>query len=125
MEARQEVEDGAETALDDLTNAGCKREHIFLDPGIGFGKSDSANINLILAYPELSKDYQTVLGISRKGFISRLFGVDDIKSRDLASKVIETCAATVGIKIIRTHSVKSLKCSLEILSKATREVARG
>lgn len=123
--ALKRVKSYFEAAVDDLRNAGCRPEYIFLDPGIGFGKSDSANINLILAYPELSQDYQTVLGVSRKGFISRLFDSNDINSRDLASKVIETCAAAIGVKIIRTHNVKKLKHSLDILSKAAQEVAHG
>ncbi len=114
-----------DSASEDLKAAGCKPHHIFLDPGIGFGKSDSANLALLMASVNLSREFQTVLGISRKGFITRLLDATDIASRDSASKVIEACAALVGVKMIRTHNVRSLRPILSALADASPGAFHG
>lgn len=114
-----------EDAREDLMSAGCKTGHVFFDPGIGFGKSDDANLVLLLASAELSREFQTVVGVSRKGFISRLLKADDLKSRDSASKVIESCAAIAGVTMIRTHDVKTLRPILMSLSRISPGVCHG
>jgi dihydropteroate synthase len=104
-----------DSSSDELIEAGCKRENIFLDPGIGFGKTDSANIQLLKASATFAKDYRLALGISRKGFISRLIGSDSIEARDGASKAIEAGALLSGIRLIRTHNVRQLRTILNLL----------
>jgi len=55
--------------------AGIPREHIFLDPGIGFGKDLAGNLALLQALPELAAlGFPLVLGTSRKSFIGHLTG---------------------------------------------------
>ncbi|MCD4749299.1 MAG: dihydropteroate synthase [Thermoanaerobaculales bacterium] len=54
---------------------GIQPEHIWLDPGIGFGKDDSANLELIRALPDLAAlGYPVLVGVSMKSFIGRLTG---------------------------------------------------
>lgn len=114
-----------EATLHELRAAGCASENIFLDPGIGFGKSDSANLALLFETAGLSQSYQLAMGISRKGFISRLLGITDLSSRDAASKVLEASLAACGAKLIRTHNVKILAPLLSTLATLTRGASHG
>jgi len=57
--------------------AGIPREKILLDPGIGFGKDDQANLDLLRALPALGAvGFPLLVGVSRKSFIGRLCGAD-------------------------------------------------
>lgn len=57
------------------TAAGIPRDRVWLDPGIGFGKDDAANLALLGALPELSAcGHPVVVGPSRKSFLGRLTG---------------------------------------------------
>ncbi len=91
-----------------LVRFGFKEDHIFLDPGIGFGKSFGANLALIKSTTALSKKHNLLLGVSRKSFLKRITGVDTPSQRDPASKTLEMSLAFMGAKIIRTHQVKPL-----------------
>ena len=55
---------------------------MFLDPGIGFGKDDSANLSLISKSMEEANNLPLLVGISRKSFLGRLLGIDDPLDRD-------------------------------------------
>ncbi len=56
-------------------DAGVRRDAVWLDPGIGFGKDDAGNIELLAALPDLAALGQPVLvGPSRKSFIGRITG---------------------------------------------------
>lgn len=104
-----------DSSSDELLDAGFKKENIFLDPGIGFGKTDAANIQLLRASATFARDYRLALGVSRKGFISRLIGSDGIDARDGASKAIEAGALFSGVQLIRTHNVRQLRPVLSLL----------
>ncbi len=104
-----------ESSCDELIDAGFKKENIFLDPGIGFGKTDAANLQLLRASATFARDYRLALGVSRKGFISRLIGNDGMEARDGASKAIEAGALLSGIQLIRTHNVRQLRPILNLL----------
>src|SRR5918995_2251553 len=56
---------------------GVKRESIVVDPGIGFGKSQEQNIELIAKLDGLIAafpDFPLLIGTSRKSFIGRILG---------------------------------------------------
>jgi dihydropteroate synthase len=110
-----------DSSSDELIDAGGKKENIFLDPGIGFGKTDAANLQLLKASVIFAKDYRLALGVSRKGFITRLLGSEGIEARDSASKAIEAGAILSGIKLIRTHNVRQLRPVLNLL----RDISAG
>ncbi|WP_410512988.1 dihydropteroate synthase [Paenibacillus sp. BR2-3] len=89
--------------------AGVKREHIILDPGIGFAKDYSENLQTMMALDTLAGlGYPLLLGTSRKKFIRTAL---DLPPDD----VVEGTAATVafgiaqGCQIVRVHDVASIK----------------
>jgi dihydropteroate synthase len=106
------VDEFFKTSHSDLVSAGFEREHILLDPGIGFGKTDAANLLLMGQTVPWSKVYNLMLGVSRKGIIGRMLSldlpVDLARERDPGSKMLEFSLALMGAKMIRTHDVRGL-----------------
>lgn len=99
-----------------LMNAGFNPKQIFLDPGIGFGKTDRANLLLIDQVRHWSQTYQIAIGVSRKSFMGRILGVSGPAQRDLPSKMVEMGLVLAGASIIRTHSIKALSNIYKILN---------
>ena len=80
----------------------------FLIPGIGFGKDDSANLHLLKRCMKDADKIPLLVGISRKSFMGRLLGLDNVFDRDPPSKMLEISLMMAGVEIIRTHEVKLL-----------------
>ena len=94
---------------------GVKRESIVIDPGIGFGKSQDQNLELIGRLDELIAafpDYPLLIGTSRKSFIGRLLA-DEAGTPAPASERLYATLATItiavlkGAHIVRVHDVKA------------------
>ncbi len=85
--------------------AGVREERIWLDPGIGFGKTLDHNLELLRRLGELrALGRPLVVGASRKSFIG---GIDDSQVGDriggtIASSVL---AAAEGADVLRVHDV--------------------
>jgi dihydropteroate synthase len=81
-------------------------EEIWIDPGIGFGKTDDHNLSLLRRVGELAATgYPVLVGTSRKGFLGRLTGgapVDDRLEASLATAVV---AVAGGARMVRAHDV--------------------
>lgn len=85
--------------------AGIAEERIWLDPGIGFGKTVEHNHELLRRLRELRElGRPLVIGTSRKSFIGRVDG-SDAEHRlggTIASSVL---AAAEGAEVLRVHDV--------------------
>jgi dihydropteroate synthase len=89
---------------------GVRRDSIVIDPGIGFGKSQEQNLELIAKLDQLAlafPDFPLLIGTSRKSFIGRL--LDDAPAGDRLHGTMATITAAVlhGAHIIRVHDVKA------------------
>jgi dihydropteroate synthase len=85
--------------------AGVEEGRIWLDPGIGFGKTLEHNLELLRRLAELRDlGRPLVIGASRKSFIGRIDGseVDERLGGSIASSVL---AATEGADVLRIHDV--------------------
>jgi dihydropteroate synthase len=85
--------------------AGVAEERIWLDPGIGFGKTVEHNLELLRRLAELRElGRPLVIGTSRKSFIGRIDGsaVDERLGGSIASSVL---AAAEGADVLRVHDV--------------------
>ena len=91
-----------------MTAAGFDRNRIWFDPGIGFGKNLGANLALLGEIRKWSEVRQVMVGVSRKSFIGRLFGITSPVERDGPGKALELMCAVAGAGIIRTHDVRGL-----------------
>ncbi|HEU4711324.1 MAG TPA: dihydropteroate synthase [Pyrinomonadaceae bacterium] len=93
---------------------GVKRESIVIDPGIGFGKSQEQNLELISKLDQLIAafpDYPLLIGTSRKSFIGRILADESgtpAPSSDRLHGTMATVTAAVmkGAHIVRVHDVK-------------------
>jgi dihydropteroate synthase len=92
--------------------AGIDERRLWLDPGIGFGKTVEHNLELLRRLDEVVALGRPVLiGTSRKGFLGRLTG------RGSADRVAATVATNVmayerGAKIFRVHDVAATRDAL-------------
>jgi dihydropteroate synthase len=85
--------------------AGVEEERIWLDPGIGFGKTVEHNLELLRRLAELRDlGRPLVIGASRKSFIGKIdgSGVGDRLGGSIASSVL---AAAEGADVLRVHDV--------------------
>ncbi len=83
---------------------GCRE--VWVDPGIGFGKTVEHNLALLAALPELVEGGVPVLvGASRKGFLGRLTGGAPVEDRLEASVAVATWAFHCGVEVVRAHDV--------------------
>ncbi len=90
-----------------LTAAGIDPDVLCFDPGIGFGKTQEHNLALIRALEKLSVYGRPILlGVSRKSFIGKLLGSDDVSSRDWPTVVITSYAREKGVMLHRVHAVR-------------------
>lgn len=101
----QEIYDFLNNKIAILNKAGIT--NIFIDPGIGFGKSVDHNYELLRRLGDFkSLGCPILAGVSRKSFIGKSLELK-IDQRDFPSAIIETLAVYNGAKIIRTHNVKN------------------
>ncbi len=97
---------------DALLDAGIDRQRICLDPGIGFGKTHSHNLQLLKACDRFHLlGCPVLVGHSRKGFIAHV--LDDRQCERTSGTVGAALGlATQGIQIIRVHDVAELHRAL-------------
>ncbi|TRO95685.1 dihydropteroate synthase [Glycocaulis profundi] len=95
--------------------AGVAREKIWLDPGIGFGKTVAHNLDLIRALPRLgSHGFPILFGASRKRFIGALDGDAPADARLGGSIAAALAAARAGADIVRVHDVRETVQALTV-----------
>jgi dihydropteroate synthase len=100
--------------LEAATAAGIAEERIWLDPGIGFGKTAAHNLELLRRLGELRDlGRPLVVGTSRKSFIGRVDGsaAGDRLGGTIASSVL---AAAEGAEVLRVHDVAEMRQALTV-----------
>ncbi|ATQ44849.1 dihydropteroate synthase [Caulobacter mirabilis] len=96
--------------------AGVARAKIWLDPGIGFGKTVAHNLALLAALPRLcGHGYPLLLGASRKRFIA---GIDptatEATDRLGGSIAVHLHGARAGAAAVRVHDVREMVQALKV-----------
>lgn len=121
-----------------LLDGGIEADRIALDPGIGFGKTHTHNLQLL---QQASRFHATgspiLIGHSRKGFIGKLIDgkrmkgnregdrtaskSSDLASRDAGTMGISVMLAAAGVQILRVHEVEAtahaIRCAMAIAPK--------
>lgn len=96
--------------------ASIQKDHILLDPGIGFGLTKRENLLLLQELETIhQKGYPIFLGVSRKRFVVNIieeagFETDPATetgfwNRDLASSHLTSIAASQGVEVVRVHDI--------------------
>jgi dihydropteroate synthase len=103
----EEVAEFLAARLDFLAGAGIDPECLCFDPGIGFGKSLGHNLELLRELGRLAPAGRPLLlGVSRKSFIGKLLGDDDLSLREWPTVAITAWAREAGARIHRVHAVR-------------------
>lgn len=96
--------------------AGVAKDRIWLDPGIGFGKTLEHNLALLAALPRfVALGYPILLGASRKRFIA---GIDpsaqEATDRLGGSIAAHLAGAEAGVAAVRVHDVRETVQALDV-----------
>jgi dihydropteroate synthase len=96
--------------------AGVTRERIWLDPGIGFGKTLAHNLALLSHLDRItSLGFLVVLGVSRKGFIRGIDGTAVDAGERLGGSIAAALAGVrAGAAMIRVHDVRETVQALAV-----------
>jgi dihydropteroate synthase len=111
----EEVTHSLRASINMAARRGVKRESIVIDPGIGFGKSQEQNLELIAKLDQLIAafpDYPLLIGTSRKSFIGRILADENgtpAPAEDRLHGTMATITAAIlhGAHIVRVHDVKA------------------
>ena len=110
-----EVTNGLRASVNMAVRRGVGSASIVIDPGIGFGKSQEQNLELIAKLGELIAafpDLPVLVGTSRKSFIGRILADDEGTPARADERLHGTIASMVaavlhGAHIVRVHDVKA------------------
>jgi dihydropteroate synthase len=98
--------------MEEAERRGVSSHAIALDPGIGFGKSQQQNLELIARLDQLAElfsDFPLLVGTSRKSFIGRLLGGAPVEERLHGTMATVTAAVLKGARIVRVHDVRAAR----------------
>lgn len=90
--------------------AGIARERIFIDPGIGFGKTLHHNLLLLKHLDTLTATgYGVLVGPSRKRFLGTITGRDKPAERVFGTAAAVSACIAARVSILRVHDVAAMR----------------
>lgn len=108
-------------------NAGARQ--VWIDPGIGFGKTQDHNLALLSHIDRfVASDFPVLIGVSRKGMIGRMHAASDAGApfdtvapvptddRLEGSLAIATWCALLGVDIVRVHDVAPTVQAMKVVA---------
>ncbi len=118
----QEVTRSLNASIKMAERRGVKRESIVVDPGIGFGKSQEQNVELVAKVDQLIEafpDFPLLIGTSRKSFIGRILADENGEPAPVAERLHGTMASVAaavlkGAHIVRVHDVKAARDAVRV-----------
>jgi dihydropteroate synthase len=88
---------------------GVDKSKIFIDPGIGFGKTLEHNLLLLKNIDRfVDSGYRVLVGTSRKSFIGRLTGKQDPARRIFGTAATVALCVAAGVSVVRVHDVDEM-----------------
>jgi dihydropteroate synthase len=100
---------------------GISKERIFIDPGIGFGKTTEHNLLLLKNIDRfVNSGYRVCIGASRKSFISKITGKENPAERIFGTAATVALCAAAGVSIVRVHDVAEMVDVVKIINTIER-----
>ena len=91
--------------------SGVDRSRIVIDPGLGFGKRNEQNSEVLARLPQLSElELPILVGPSRKSFLTQV----EPDAAEYATAAAVTAAILGGAHIVRVHEVKNMKAVAQV-----------
>jgi dihydropteroate synthase len=110
-----EVKAFLEERLAAAVDAGIDEERVWLDPGIGFGKTAEHNLELLRRLDEIvAIGRPVVIGTSRKSFLGKLLGGRPPDERLPGTIATNVMAFERGASVFRVHDVAPVADALAI-----------
>ncbi len=101
---------------------GIQRSQMWLDPGIGFGKTARHNLEILRRLSEFrSYALPLVVGASRKRFLGTILGTDDPDDRKEGTAATVALSIAAGAAVVRVHDVKEMAR----VAKVSDAIVRG
>lgn len=116
MQAEPKYDDVVDEVLEYLlsraekaVNLGVPKERIFIDPGIGFGKTLEHNLLLLRNLDKfVASGYRVLVGASRKSFIGTITGGKNPSERIFGTAATVALCVAEGVSIVRVHDVAEM-----------------
>ena len=116
MQIEPEYDDVVGEVLEFLLNrakraekSGISKDMIFIDPGIGFGKTSEHNLSLLGNIDKfVAAGYRILVGASRKRFIGKITGKEKAAERIFGTAATVALCAMAGVSIVRVHDVAEM-----------------
>ena len=109
-----EVRAFLESRVQSCMAAGIGRERLVVDPGFGFGKDLTHNLQLLRHLGDLSTlGLPVLVGLSRKRMLGQLTG-RAVAEREYAGIAAHLAAVARGAKILRVHNVAATRDALAV-----------
>ncbi|MGH2943996.1 MAG: dihydropteroate synthase, partial [Solirubrobacteraceae bacterium] len=107
--------------LDHAVGAGIAEQRVWLDPGIGFGKTIDHNLELLARLDELvALGRPVVVGTSRKSFLGSITGRGAGHQRVAGTIATNVLALARGARIFRVHDVAQARDALLVAAATLR-----
>jgi dihydropteroate synthase len=104
-----EIGDFLESRIAVAVAAGIDKSQIILDPGIGFAKTYSQNLEILRQLPKFrGLDCPILVGVSRKSFIGHILNQPEAKQRIWGTAAACTSAIANSVDILRVHDVREM-----------------
>lgn len=116
MQIEPRYDDVVAEVLDYLLDRAKRAEHlgvasdmIFIDPGIGFGKTLEHNLLLLKNIDKfVACGYRVLVGTSRKSFIGTVTGREKPSERIYGTASTVALCAAAGVSVVRVHDVAEM-----------------
>lgn len=124
----REVEVSLRRGIAEAERRGVAPEAIALDPGIGFGKSQEQNVELLAKLEEFAHTFSAfpiLVGTSRKSFIGKLLEGAPVGERLHGTMATVAVAVMRGAHIVRVHDVKAAVETVRVVDAIRNASAPG
>lgn len=110
------LEESVQIAMDE----GITKDHLIIDPGIGFGKDIRHNLDILLYLREfLALKIPVLVGASRKSFIGKIDG-SHVTERLGGSLAAAVTSVMNGAAILRVHDIKETVQAVKVIDEMKR-----
>ena len=104
-----EIGEFLESRIAAAVAAGIDKSQIIIDPGIGFAKTYSQNLEILRELPKFRfLDCPILVGVSRKSFIGQILNQPEAKQRVWGTAAACTGAIANSADILRVHDVREI-----------------
>jgi dihydropteroate synthase len=105
----------------DCIDGGIERERLLLDPGFGFGKTTTHNLQLLRGLGQfVATSLPVLVGLSRKSLLQAITE-RPVEQRLAGSLALATMAAMQGARVIRVHDVAATVDAMKVVAAVTNK----